>query len=231
MLAKKKTKALVSALALIALSSLAAVLLARMIINERSQGFLHDAADTIPSCDVALVLGCSRYLENGRDNLFFKYRIASAAELYHAGKVEFLLVSGDNHVEAYDEPTDMKQALIELRVPANKIVCDYAGFSTLDSVVRAKEIFGQKEIIVVSQEFHNRRAIFIGRSKGVDIYGYNATNVSGHGSFRTMIREELARVKTVLDIWLLNRSPRYLGESILISIHINRTQMTAGRRA
>jgi len=91
-------------------------------------------------------------------NPFSEKRVAAAAELYRSGKIDYLLVSGDNHVRTYDEATDMKEALTQAGVPPEKIYCDFAGFRTLDSVVRAKEVFGETEITIVSQEFHNRRA-------------------------------------------------------------------------
>ena len=86
-------------------------------------------------------MGCARYLANGRQNLYFRYRIEAAAELFHTDKVRHILVSGDNSIDTYDESTDMMEALVEKGVPADRIVRDYAGFSTLDSVVRAKAVF------------------------------------------------------------------------------------------
>lgn len=155
-------------------------------------------------------------LPNGRHNLYFLRRIEAAASLYHAGKADHILVSGDNHRPGYNEPEDMKQALIQKGVPPNRIICDYAGFSTLDSIVRANRIFGQQHFTVVSQAFHNRRAIFIGRFFGLDITGFNADDIPRSLSVKTLLREELARVKTLLDLWVLKRKPRYLGTPIQI---------------
>jgi SanA protein len=150
-------------------------------------------------------------------NLFFHNRIEAAVDVFNAGKAHTILVSGDNHVAHYNEPQDMKNALVEHGIPEARIVCDYAGFSTLDSVVRAKEIFGQNTLIVISQEFHNRRAIFIGKQRGLELVGYNAREVNALNSCKTKLREELARVKTLLDIWVLDRQPKFLGDPILIS--------------
>ena len=194
--------------------SLGLILLAESVISQQSSNAMFDEVERVPEREAALVLGCSQYLSDGRANLFFKYRIEKAHELYAAGKVRFLIVSGDNHRSDYDEPTDMKQALVRLGVPEERIFCDYAGFSTLDSVVRAKEIFGQERLIVVSQAFHNRRAIFIGRSKGMALLGVNARDVSAYFGLKTRLREQLAKVKTVLDVWLLGREPRFLGPKI-----------------
>lgn len=192
------------------------IILARNIIESASETHTFSDIALLPEAEVALVLGCSRYLSDGRQNLFFHNRIEAAIEVFNKGKAQTILVSGDNHVVHYNEPQDMKDSLIELGIPEERIVCDYAGFSTLDSIVRAKEVFGQETLIVISQEFHNRRAIFIGKQRGLDLVGYNAREVNAFHSIKTKLREELARVKTVLDIWVLNRQPKFLGDAILI---------------
>ena len=167
-----------------------------------------------PARRAAVVMGCVPKLAGGWDNPYFTARIEAAAELWRAGKVEALIVSGDNHVEWYDEPTEMKAALVAAGVPEDRIVCDYAGFRTLDSVVRAKTIFGLDSFLVVSQDFHVRRAIFLGRCRGLDVRGYAARGVPfGRLSSRTIIREPLARVAAVLDV-LLGRRPRFGGPHV-----------------
>ncbi len=183
--------------------------------DAHSEDSIYTASD-IPNAKVGLVLGCSRYLSDGRENLFFQYRIAKAVELYQSGKVDYLLVSGDNSRVDYDEPTEMMEALAEHGVPGERVVRDYAGFSTLDSIVRAKEVFGQEKLIVVSQEFHVRRAICIGKSRGVEVLGVVARDVSGHDGTTTRIREYLARVKMVLDLYVLHRGPKFLGDAVII---------------
>ena len=167
-----------------------------------------------PARRAAVVMGCVPKLRGGWDNPYFTARIEAAAELWRAGKVEALVVSGDNHVEWYDEPTEMKAALVAAGVPEDRIVCDYAGFRTLDSVVRAKTIFGLDSFLVVSQDFHVRRAIFLGRCRGLDVRGYAARGVPfGRLSSRTIVREPLARVAAVLDV-LLGRRPRFGGPPV-----------------
>jgi SanA protein len=196
--------------------SISTIPLARVVIQGNAAPYVHEDVADLPNCKTGLVLGCSKYTPQGTINLYFKYRIQKAAELYHSGKVEYLIVSGDNHKKSYDEPTDMMNALIELGVPENRIYCDYAGFSTLDSVVRANKIFGQKKLIVVSQDFHNLRAVFIGRCKGMELHGLNAKSVYVTYSRMTLVREALARVKTLLDVWIIHRKPRFLGEAIQV---------------
>ncbi len=185
-------------------------------ITKSSEAKMFDTVTQIPKNKVGLVLGTIKILPNGRLNYYFKYRIDAAAQLYHSGKVEYLLVSGDNRKRGYNEPEDMRAALIEKGVPASKIYLDYAGFRTLDSVVRCKEIFGQNKFTVVSQAFHNQRALFIGNKRGMDLVGFNAKNVSQRYGRKTNIREVLAKTAAVLDLYFLNRMPKYLGEKIII---------------
>jgi SanA protein len=136
---------------------------ATLLVVSTARGRTYADLASIPKRDVGLVLGCSRFLPDGRRNRFFDNRIRAASDLYRAGKIDYLVVSGDNHIRGYDEPTDMKESLIEAGVPPERIYCDYAGFRTMDSIVRARKIFGQTAITVISQEFHNQRAIFIAR--------------------------------------------------------------------
>ena len=210
-----KVKKMFTVAAILGLLMLAAVGGAGLLIRVNAKGRTYSDAAAIPHREVGLVLGCSRVLPNGRQNQFFTYRINAAAELFKAQKIDAVIVSGDNHVVGYDEPTDMKDALIEAGVPAERIYCDYAGFRTLDSVVRARAIFGQTNITVISQQFHNQRAIYIARHRGLDAIGFNAREVNTRSSIRTKLREQFARVKTVLDMALGVR-PKFLGPPVEI---------------
>jgi len=191
-----------------------------LIVKHASEGKTYSDMNALPHRHVGLVLGCSPRLGRNMANPFFQNRIHSAVELFRAGKVDVLLVSGDNHHQGYDEPTEMRNALLDAGVPAEKIVLDYAGFRTLDSMVRAKEVFGQSEVTVISQEFHNRRAIFIAQHHGLDAVGYNSPDVYAPGSVMTHVREQAAKVKTVLDIYLLKTKPHFLGDKVLIGAMI-----------
>lgn len=162
---------------------------------------------------VGLVLGTAKRLQNGNINLYFKYRIEATVQLYNSGKIEFVLVSGDNGNKNYDEPTDFKNELIKRGIPENKIFLDYAGFRTLDSVVRAKVIFGQESITFISQKFHNERAIFLAEKNGIKAIGFNARDVSAKAGFKTRIREYFARTKAVIDV-IIGVNPKFLGETI-----------------
>ena len=189
---------------------------AKYEIDTVSQGKVYNSIEEVPEKKIGLVLGCSKYLSNGRKNLYFQQRIDAAKELYFSDKVKFLLVSGDNSTKYYDEPTTMKKDLIALGVPGNKVYCDYAGLSTLDSVVRTKEVFKENQFIVISQGFHVRRAIYLGLAHDIDLIGYAPQGVSGLGSLKTELRECLARGKALLDVKFLNRQPKFLGEPVII---------------
>ena len=148
-------------------------------------------------------------------NLYFKYRIDATVELYKKGKIDFVLISGDNGNKNYDEPTDFKNELIRHGIPENKIFLDFAGFRTLDSVVRCKEIFGQNSITIISQQFHNERAIYLAKNNEIEAVGFNARDVSGRYGLKVKVREYLARTKVFVDI-LLGVKPKFLGEKVEI---------------
>lgn len=169
----------------------------------------------IQHAKVGLVLGTSKYLTNGRSNLYFKYRIDKAAELYKNGTVHYLVVSGDNGRKGYDEPTDMKNALIALGVPANRIFCDFAGFSTLDSVLRMKMIFGQTSFVIISQKFHLERAIYLAKRFGMEVAGATAQSPPTGYNSTIELREKLARVKAVFEV-LIQKQPYFLGCKVFI---------------
>ncbi len=196
----------------------ASALAALSLVRRAAAGSLYSSAAEIPHRRVGVVLGCSRRLGSGLPNPFFDSRIRAAADLFQAGKVDYLLVSGDNHTKGYDEATDMRDGLLHAGVPADRIYSDCAGFRTLDSIVRARDVFGLHQITVISQEFHNERAIFLAGHNGVDAIGYNAQDVDLGDVSGAHRREKLAKVKAVLDIYLLRTKPHFLGPSITIGV-------------
>ena len=184
-------------------------------IENSTEEFVSDKLEILPKTKVAVVLGTAPNLVSGYQNYYFTYRIEAATKLYQSGKVTHFILSGDHGRKNYNEPEAMKQALIKNGVPENVIYLDYAGFRTLDSMIRAKEIFGQKEFIVVSQEFHNQRAVYIARQNGINAYGYNAKDVNKHAGLKTNIREYFARTKVLIDSFFCIQ-PKFLGEKIEI---------------
>ncbi len=182
-----------------------------------SEGKTFDQVSDVPGTQVGLVFGCDDKFQ-GRDNLYFVYRIEAAAALWHAGKLQCLIVSGDNRSKQYNEPLKMKQALVAKGVPIEKIVCDYAGLRTLDSVVRCKKVFGVDHFVVISQKFQNERAICIGRAYDMKVIGFNARDVEGRGGRKTKIREFAARIKMWLDLHILHTEPKHLGPRIILPL-------------
>ena len=121
----------------------------------------------IPFSKTGLLLGTSKFLANGYINPYYSYRIKAAAGLMQAKKIKFLIISGDNSQKNYNEPEMMKQDLVALGIDSTKLYLDFAGFRTFDSVIRAKEIFGQDSLTIISQRWHNERAIFIAEKEGL----------------------------------------------------------------
>ncbi len=185
-------------------------------ISYQAKNSIHDNVLQLPKNKVGLVLGTGKYTSYGSINLYYKYRLEAATSLYKSGKIEYILVSGDNSRKSYDEPTDFKNDLIKKGIPENKIYLDYAGFRTLDSIVRAKAVFGLNSITIISQKFHNERAIYLAKHFNIDAIAFNAKGVSSSYSIKTTIREYLARTKASLDI-LFNVEPKFLGKKIEIS--------------
>jgi SanA protein len=177
---------------------------------------LYDSVTSIPRSQAGLLLGTSKYVRSGQRNLFFLYRIDAAVELFEARKIDYILVSGDNSTHRYNEPRSMKEALLERGIPPERIVLDFAGFRTLDSVIRARKVFGQRKLTVISQRFHNERAILIGLHYGIDMVGFNARDVYAGNGYLTYLREVPARALVLMDLFFLKRSPRFLGKPISI---------------
>ena len=167
---------------------------------------------TLPANRVGLVLGTSPYTRGGRANPFFAGRIAAAADLYKAGKVRHLLLSGDNSSRYYDEPSEMRAALLRRGVPWRAMTLDYAGFRTLDSLVRAKEIFGVESVTVITDDFHAPRAVFLGRHYGLNAVGFCSKRVPFMWSRKTRVREIASRVAACLDVYVLRTQPKFLGK-------------------
>ena len=162
------------------------------------------------------MLGTSKYNRSGNPNQFFRYRIDAAVKLYFNRKVKYLLVSGDNRTLYYNEPRDMRRALLARGVPDSVIILDYAGIRTFDSVIRCNKVFGQSSFTIISQEFHLERALFIAQHFGLNVIGFEAQAVDENRSVSTVIREYFARFKAVLDVFVLGTKPHFLGDPILI---------------
>lgn len=173
----------------------------------------------LPDHRVALVLGTSHKLIGGASNPFFTHRMDIAAELYTLKKIDHFILSGDNRSKYYNEPAEMLKALLARGVPPASITLDFAGFRTLDSVVRSKEVFGQDKIMIITQPFHSYRALFICDYYGIDAVAMGALEPELESSLKVRVREYFARPKAVLDLYILKTSPHFLGKKEQININ------------
>ncbi|MDO6517505.1 SanA/YdcF family protein [Zobellia uliginosa] len=192
------------------------IFLCNLIISSSAEGKTFNSLEAVPKNRVGIVLGTSKKLIGGLPNPYYTFRIEATLELYQAQKIDFVLVSGDNGTRYYNEPNTIKKDLISKGIPAEKIFLDFAGFRTLDSMVRAKEVFGLNDVTVISQEFHNQRAIYLAEKKGLKAIGYNAKSISGRQGLKVRLREYLARVKVFIDL-LFNTQPKFFGERVEIN--------------
>ena len=191
-------------------------LYANIKVEQAAKKRIYTEIDSIPYNKVALLLGTNPLNRRGRPNSYFTNRINTAAELYHAGKVDFIIASGDNHIKEYDEPTAMRDSLMAHGVPESRIILDFAGFRTLDSVVRAKEVFGCDSLTIISQEGHNARALYLAEANGIKAITITAPLRAGRWVRTSLaLREWLACDKMMLDIWF-GKQPHFLGEKIEI---------------
>ena len=171
--------------------------------------------EDVPAKRVALLLGTSKTVY-GKPNLFYENRLEAVVRLYQSGKIKKILVSGDNRKMSYNEPALMRKDLVQRGIPLRDIYLDFAGFRTLDSIVRAREVFGLDDFIVVSQQFHCERAIYIASRRGIKAIGFAADDVNSPGAQRVYIREYVARLAALIDQELLHTRPKFGGPAITI---------------
>lgn len=179
------------------------VLCCNLWVVQSTKNQIYFDVHKLPANDVGLVLGTSKYVKGGKDNLFFRYRMEATARLWKEGKVKYLILSGNNDSEFYNEPVDMQSALLKLGVPSDVMIPDYAGYRTFDSILRCKEVFKQHHITIISQNFHNARALYISNYEGINAVAFAAQDVPDGYSLRTLLREYLARPLAMLDVHLL----------------------------
>lgn len=185
---------------------------ANYVVDKDTRGQVYSDINIIPKNKVGLLLGTAKYNDKARNivNSYYQNRIDAAVALYMAGKVDYIIVSGDSS-PYYNEPVIMKLDLMARGIPAKRIFMDNAGFRTLDSILRCRDIFGQNSFTIISQEFHNQRALFIANHKHVTTIAYNAKD--GEPNFAAIIREKMARVKMVIDL-CVNKQAMFYGERI-----------------
>jgi SanA protein len=182
------------------------IFLANFWIEYCTKDLIYTIGSHVPQNKVGLVLGCSSLSPS------FDRRIKQAAQLYKLKRISHLLVSGDNGQSDYNEPEAMRNALIKLGVDKTAITLDYAGFRSLDSIIRAKEIFGLQALTIITSDYHISRALFIAQRVGIKAYGApSPCSLDPHFSTFNHSRERLARFIAVIDTCFINRKPRYLG--------------------
>lgn len=214
---KKKKKIIGITLLVIAILIFTPICFYKLVENKTADKLYNDV-NSIPYNEVGMVLGTNPNTKKGNGNPYFYNRVDAVEKLYKAGKIKFILISGDNKTKDYSEPDVMRKILIERGIPKDVIYIDYAGFRTLDSVVRAKNIFGQTKMTVISQKFHNERSIVLGEWQEMDLIGFNAKDVEVKRSkYKTLIREGGARVKLYLDM-LIGKESHFGGEPIKIAV-------------
>ena len=185
------------------------------LIIESSRDSLYSSIQSVPHNKVGVLLGTSKYSRLGGNNDYYRLRLESAFKLFKAGKIDYILISGDNSTPYYDEPSTIRRDLLKKGIPADKIYRDYAGFRTLDSIIRASQVFALDRFTVISQATHNKRALYIAHHNDIDAIGFNAGD-GKNTDFTNWARELLARVLAVFEVHMLNTEPRFLGPAIEI---------------
>lgn len=209
-----RKKLIVSSILLLVLCILVIVYCDRQVRLAAAEKIFSDVT-RLPHHHVGLLLGTGKYLSSGAVNPYYQYRIEAALELLKAGKVDYLIISGDNSRKDYNEPETMRADLMAAGIDSTRIYLDYAGFRTFDSMIRLRDIFSQDSVTVISQQFHNERALFIAEREGITAVGFNARDVNAAAGLKIQIREKLARVKVFSD-YLFHARAKFLGPRVNI---------------
>ncbi|MBN2616675.1 MAG: YdcF family protein [Spirochaetales bacterium] len=216
MLEKMRINKIYKVLLITLLSALFLLLVSMQWIHISTKNNIFDNIKKIPYNKVGLIPGCNKYIANGVINVYYEQRIAAGVELFRNSKIDYILVSGDNAHPSYDEPREMRNSLVEAGIPNDRIISDYAGFRTLDTIIRAKEVFSLKDFTLISQSFQNRRGIFIGKFNNLNIVAYNADFNDKKFDISIETRELFAKINMLLDLYIFAKEPKFLGETIPI---------------
>ncbi len=203
--------------ALSTLALLSFTVLCNFMVARATDNAVYSSLKTLPYNQVGVLLGTSKYSRLGGFNDHYRLRVDAAYQLYQAGKIDYILISGDNSTRFYDEPSTIRRDLLKKGIPPERIYRDYAGFRTLDSVLRAHHVFDLESFTIISQAPHNKRALYIAMNHDIDAIAYNA----GEGyntDISNKAREVLARVLAVLEVHFLNTGPKFLGPTIEIGV-------------
>ncbi|EXU75270.1 outer membrane permeability protein SanA [Erwinia papayae] len=207
-------KRLIYSLIIIVVLMIAAALGLDRWISIKTAPWVYSSLNALPHRQVGVVLGTAKYYRTGVINQYYLYRMQGALNAYNSGKVNYLLLSGDNAQHSYNEPMTMRRDLIAAGVPASDIVLDYAGFRTLDSIVRTRKVFDTNDFIIITQRFHCERALFIALHMGIQAQCYAVPSPKNMLTIR--LREVVARLGALADLYLMKREPRFLGPMVPI---------------
>ncbi|WP_312242149.1 outer membrane permeability protein SanA [Pantoea sp.] len=203
---------------IIILMMVAAALALDRWIGWKTAPYIYENVASLPHRQVGVVLGTAKYYRAGVINQYYLYRMQGALNAYNSGKVNYLLLSGDNALLSYNEPMTMRRDLIKAGVAPADIVLDYAGFRTLDSIVRTRKVFDTNDFIIITQRFHCERALFIALHLGIQAQCYAVPSPKNMLSVR--LREVAARLGALVDLYIMKREPRFLGPLVPIpAIH------------
>ena len=189
-------------------------ILINIYIENVTKNYIYSDINDVPKSYTGLVLGAF-VSERGTPSYVLRQRLDKAVELYKAGKIERILVSGDHGKKNYDEVNGMKEYLLKNGVPLKDIFLDHAGFDTYSSMVRAREIFEVDSVIIITQRFHLTRSVYIARKKELNAFGVVANTDNKYENLYNKGRDKISRVKAFFDV-ALGRKPKYLGEKIPI---------------
>ncbi|CAX60510.1 MULTISPECIES: outer membrane permeability protein SanA [Erwinia] len=180
--------------------------------------YIYENLKSLPHRQVGVVLGTAKYYRGGGINQYYLYRMQGALNAYNSGKVNYLLLSGDNALHSYNEPMTMRKDLIAAGVDPADIVLDYAGFRTLDSIVRTRKVFDTNDFIIITQRFHCERALFIALHMGIQAQCYAVPSPKNMLNIR--VREVGARLGALADLYVMKREPHFLGPLIPIPARV-----------
>ncbi|MBA2814810.1 outer membrane permeability protein SanA [Candidatus Pantoea persica] len=183
-------------------------------ISWKTAPYIYKDIASLPHRQVGVVLGTAKYYRTGVYNQYYLYRIQGALNAYNSGKVNYLLLSGDNAMSSYNEPMTMRRDLVKAGVDPQDIVLDYAGFRTLDSIVRTRKVFDTNNFIIITQRFHCERALFIALHMGIQSQCFAVPSPKNMLSVR--FREVGARLGALSDLYVMKREPRFLGPLVPI---------------
>ncbi|MEB6335187.1 outer membrane permeability protein SanA [Serratia rhizosphaerae] len=208
-------KRLIISLFVIAVALMLAAIALDRWISWKTAPYIYEEVQQLPDRQVGVVLGTAKYYRTGVINQYYRYRMQGAINAYNSGKVKYLLLSGDNALQSYNEPMTMRRDLIAAGVAPSDIVLDYAGFRTLDSIVRTRKVFDANDFTIITQRFHCERALFIALHMGIQAQCFAVPSPKNMLTVR--VREIFARLGALNDLYILKREPRFLGPLIPIS--------------